>query len=79
MTFNDKDREFLRLARKLSRLTGESMSIAVTEALRERLERERFQRATELADRLLSIGKDCAEHLKEPYRSADHGDLLYGE
>ena len=23
---------------------------------------------------LLTIGKDCAAHLKEPFRSADHGD-----
>ena len=30
-----------------------------------------------LADRLLHIGKDCAAHLKEPFRSADHGTILY--
>jgi antitoxin VapB len=30
-----------------------------------------------LADRLVAIGRDCAAHLKEPYKSADHGDLLY--
>jgi hypothetical protein len=30
-----------------------------------------------LADRLLAIGRDCAARLKEPFRSADHGDLLY--
>ena len=30
-----------------------------------------------LAERLLIIGKNCAARLKEPYRSADHGDLLY--
>lgn len=28
---------------------------------------------------LLAIGRDCATRLKEPYRSADHGDLLYDE
>lgn len=32
-----------------------------------------------LADRLLTIGKDCAGRLKEPFRSAEHGDLLYDE
>jgi len=32
-----------------------------------------------LAERLLAIGRDCAVHLKEPYRSADHGELLYDE
>jgi hypothetical protein len=30
-------------------------------------------------DRLLAIGKDCAARLKEPFRSADHGDVLYDE
>lgn len=30
-----------------------------------------------LADRLLAVGKDCAARLREPYRSADHDDLLY--
>jgi antitoxin VapB len=30
-----------------------------------------------LADRLFKIGKDCAAHLQEPYRSIDHGELLY--
>ena len=32
-----------------------------------------------LADRLAAIGKDCAARLKEPFRSADHGELLYDE
>jgi antitoxin VapB len=35
--------------------------------------------AVGLADRLLAIGKDCAARLKEPFRSADPGDLLYDE
>ena len=30
-----------------------------------------------LADRLLRIGKDCAAHLEEPFRSTDHGTILY--
>jgi antitoxin VapB len=28
---------------------------------------------------LMAIGKDCAPRLKEPFRSVDHGDLLYDE
>ena len=32
-----------------------------------------------LAERLLAIGQDCAPRLQEPFRSADHGDLLYDE
>ena len=31
------------------------------------------------ADRLLRIGKDCAVHLKEPFKSIDHGELLYDD
>jgi len=57
---NIKNEETHRLAQELARLTGESMTAAVTEAVRERLERVRRERATGLADRLLAIGKDCA-------------------
>lgn len=32
-----------------------------------------------LAERLLAIGKDCAQHLSEPFKSVEHGTLLYGE
>jgi antitoxin VapB len=54
---------------------------AVTEAVRERLQRVQDQDkvATKLSDRLLEIGRDCSTRLKEPFRSADHGDLLYDE
>jgi antitoxin VapB len=79
MGLNIKSEEAHRLARELARLTGESMTAAVTEAVRERLERVRRREAIGLADRLLAIGKDCAARLKEPFRSADHGDLLYDE
>jgi antitoxin VapB len=79
MGLNIKSDETHRLARELARLTGESMTAAVTAAVRERLDRVRRERAVGLADRLLAIGKDCATRLKEPFRSADHGDLLYDE
>ena len=67
------------MAQELARLTGESMTAAVTQAMRERLDRVRRERAVGLAERLLAIGKDCAAHLKEPFRTVDHGDLLYDE
>jgi antitoxin VapB len=76
---NIKDPEAHLLAKELAALTGESMSAAVTEAVRERLERVRRDRSAGLADRLLAIGRDCAARLKEPYRSADLADLLYDE
>ncbi len=79
MSLNIKSEETHRLARELAELTGESMTAAVMVAVRERLDRVRRQRSASLADRLLAIGKDCAAHLKEPYRSIDHGTLLYDE
>jgi antitoxin VapB len=79
MAMNIKNKQTQILARELSKLTGESMTAAVTQAVRERLERVRGQRGKGLASRLLAIGKDCAAHLKEPYLSIDHGQLLYDE
>ena len=79
MGLNIKNREAHQLAEELSKLTGESMTTAVTIALRERLDRVRQQQGLSLADRLLAIGKDCAVRLKEPCRSADHGEILYDE
>ena len=79
MGLNIKSEETHRLAQELAALTGESMTAAVTEAVRQRLDRVRRERGVGLADRLLAIGRDCAAHLKEPFRSVDHGDLLYDE
>ncbi len=79
MPMNIKNAEAERLVRKLSRLTGESMTEAVSVAVRERLERVQRRRGKGLADHLLAIGRDCASRLKEPFRSADHGELLYDE
>jgi antitoxin VapB len=79
MGLNIKNKEAHRLAEELAELTGESMATAVTIAVRERLDRVRQERNPSLADRLLAIGRDCAAHLKEPFRSADHAELLYDE
>jgi antitoxin VapB len=79
MGLNIKNEEAHRLARELARATGESMTVAVSEAIRERLERVRGKSKKGLAERILEIGRDCAAHLKEPYKSVDHGDLLYDE
>jgi antitoxin VapB len=79
MGLNIKNKEAHRLAEELARRTGESLTTAVTVSLRERLDRLRRAHGDSLADRLLAIGRDCAGHLKEPFRSADHGDLLYDD
>jgi antitoxin VapB len=79
MGLNIKKDEAHRLAQELAALTGESMTAAVTAAVRERLDRVRRERGVTLADRLLKIGRECAARLKEPIRSVDHADLLYDE
>lgn len=81
MSLNIKNKDAHKLARQLSRITGESMTEAVTEAVRERLKnvQDKDKHAAKLSDRLLEIGRDCSARLKEPFRSGDHGDLLYDE
>ena len=79
MSMNIKNKEANQLARQLAKLTGESLTIAVTEAVRERLDRVRGEHGVDLAERLLLIGRDCAAHLKKPFRSIDHGDMLYDD
>jgi antitoxin VapB len=79
MPLNIKDPEAHKLAKALQRETGETMTHAVTEALRERLERVRRRRRKReaTAEELLSIGRRCASTLKGP--AVDHGTLLYDE
>jgi antitoxin VapB len=79
MGLNIKNEEAHRLARELARATGESMTAAVSEAIRERLERVRGTSEKSRVERILEIGRDCAAHLKEPFKSVDHGDLLYDD
>ena len=79
MSLNIKSAETHQLVQELAELTGETQTLAVTVAVRERLERVRHLHEAGLADRLLAIGTDTAPRLREPFRSADHGDLLYDE
>jgi antitoxin VapB len=79
MGLNIKSEETHQLVRELADRTGETMTAAVNTAVRERLERVRREQGESLADRLMAIGRDCAARLKEPFRSADHADLLYDE
>jgi antitoxin VapB len=66
------------LARELAEMTGESMTQAVTVAVRERRDRLRAESGRSLADRLLAIGRVSAGRMSSELREADHGDLLYG-
>ena len=55
-----KSAEADELARELARVTGESLTDAVTVALRERLERQRHDRS-DLVERLLAIGASARD------------------
>jgi len=78
MSLNIKDPEAHKLAQLLARETGESMTAAVTQAIRERLEAVRRRRQRDRTRAALSaIAKRGAEIFKGPY--IDHAELLYDE
>jgi antitoxin VapB len=79
MSMNIKNKEAHRLTEELAKITGESLTAAVTESVRERLDRVRQAQGTSLAHQLLTVGKDCAAHLKAPFRTIDHDKMLYDE
>jgi len=61
MALNIRNPETERLAADLAKLTGKTKTQAVTDALRDRLERLRRQRAgRRLADELDEIARHCA-------------------
>lgn len=78
MSLNIKDPNAHALAQTLAKETGETMTQAVTQALRERLERVRRHRQPEATvTELLAIGHRCAQTLKG--KAIDHGDMLYDD
>jgi antitoxin VapB len=77
MSLNVKDPEAHRLAQAIAQETGETLTHAVTESLRERLERLHKQGHETLAADIRAIGKRAAAHIKRPY--LDHADFLYDE
>ena len=79
MALNIKNPETHRLVEELARRTGENMTEAVTAAVREKLERIRYAQRGSRAERLRRIAKDCAARWKVPFKSMDHGELLYDE
>jgi antitoxin VapB len=73
MALSLKDPETDRLAREVSKLTGESLTQAVRTALAERLDREKRRRGRgkSLAEELDALGKECAALPELDSRSAD--------
>ena len=80
MSLNIKNEETCQLAGELAHLTGETMTGAITVALKERLERERRGRGVEARVlELRAIGQRCAGLLRDGPSAVEHGDLLYNE
>jgi len=75
MALNIRNAETERLVAELARLSGRTKTEAVTEAIRDRLERLRRERSgRSLADELDEIGRRCARLPVLDARSAD--DIL---
>ena len=80
MGLNIKNDETCRLAGELARLTGETMTGAITVALRQRLVREkRLRNVDARVEELLAIGRRCAELLEPGPSAVEHGNLLYDD
>src|SRR5438132_4823492 len=71
MALSIKDPEADRLAREVAKATGESLTTAVVQSLRERLARVRRMRGPRLSEELLKIGRRCARLAVKDKRSAD--------
>ena len=80
MGLNIKTEETCRLASDLARLTGETKTGAITQALRERLHRESWQRGVDARlRRMRAIAERCATLVGPGSSSTEHGELLYDE
>ena len=60
MALSIKDPEADRLAREIAKATGETLTAAIVQSLRERLLRVKRARGPKLADALLDIGDRCS-------------------
>lgn len=80
MSLNIKNTEAYELARELARLTGHSMTTVVLEALRQQREQLLLaqQKDVRVQD-LMAIAQRCAQHITQPVKAVDHGDMLYDE
>ncbi len=80
MSLNIKNDDMCRLASDVARLTGDTMTGAITVALRERLERERRRRGIDnRARELRAIAERFAKLMGPEPPALEHGDLLYDQ
>jgi antitoxin VapB len=80
MSLNIKNPEAHKLAADIAKLTGETLTEAVTQALRERAERLKTKKFDQKKyDALMRIANDCASRLSPETKAIDHGEYLYDE
>jgi antitoxin VapB len=77
MAMNIKNPETERLARELARRNGETVTMAITIALKERLDRQKANPKAGLAAWLNKLSKETAPLLKDLPPSDKVGDLLF--
>jgi antitoxin VapB len=77
MALSIKDEETDRLARQVAQLNGETVTMAVKVALKERLERQKPNPKAGLAEWLDELTKRTAPLLKDLPPSDKIGDLLF--
>jgi antitoxin VapB len=77
MGINIKNPETQALAHELAALTGESMTGAITTAVRERRDRVLAQH-TGRVERMRAISVDCAGRIPAELKAVSHSDFLYG-
>jgi antitoxin VapB len=80
MTLNIKDPEAHKLAQLLAKETGETMTAAVTQAIKERLEQVQRRRKSDAIYAALTAIAERGEALAKargPF--IDHAELLYDE
>ena len=65
-------------ARQEAVRSGTTMTSLIEEGLRRVLD-ARSAQTGDRVERLLTLGREIAAALPEPWRSADHADLLYDE
>ncbi|HET6628350.1 MAG TPA: type II toxin-antitoxin system VapB family antitoxin [Woeseiaceae bacterium] len=75
MALSIKDPEADRLAREVAKATGETLTGAVVQSLRERLARLRRRQGRRLSEEILKIGQRCAEL---PLQDARPDDEIIG-
>ena len=82
MGLNIKNDETERLCRELAAATGDTITGAITVAVKERLERLRAGEPGDVARRrnqMRHIADDAGPRWSTELHTQDHGDLLYDE